>query len=58
VTVRVAIDTNLLVAALTKPRGTSARIVQAWRDGEIEIVVSEATLREAQLVWAADGWNG
>ena len=51
---RVAIDTNVLIAALTKPRGTSARIVAAWREGELEAVASEATLREAELVLG--GW--
>jgi putative PIN family toxin of toxin-antitoxin system len=53
--VRIAIDTNLLIAALTKRGGASARIVDAWRDGEIELVASEATVREAELVLGA-GW--
>ena len=52
---RICIDTNLLIAAITKPSGTSASIVQAWRDGEIEVVTSEATLREADLVLGG-GW--
>ena len=47
---RVAIDTNVLIAALTKPRGSGARILRAWREGELEIVCSEATLREAKAV--------
>lgn len=47
---RIAFDTNLLVAALTSPRGASARILSAWRDGRLEIVASEATLREAEFV--------
>ena len=53
--VRIAIDTNLLIAALTKPSGASARILRAWRNGEIEVVASEATVREADLVLGA-GW--
>lgn len=52
---RICIDTNLLIAAVTKPSGASGRIVRAWLDGEIEVVTSEATLREADLVVGA-GW--
>jgi putative PIN family toxin of toxin-antitoxin system len=53
--VRIAIDTNVLIAALTRPGGRSARIVDAWLAGEIEAVASEATAREAELVLGA-GW--
>jgi putative PIN family toxin of toxin-antitoxin system len=52
---RIAIDTNLLIAALMRLGGTSARIVQDWRDGRLEVVTSPATLREAQLVLGG-GW--
>jgi len=52
---RIALDTNLLVAALTKPGGASARIVAAWREGDVELVASEATMREAEQVLGA-GW--
>ena len=52
---RVAIDTNVLIAALTHPHGTSARIVTAWLDGGVEVVASEATIREAELVLSG-GW--
>lgn len=54
---RIAIDTNVLIAALTRPRGRSARIVRAWLDAEIEAVASEATVREAELVLGG-GWLG
>lgn len=54
---RIAIDTNVLIAALTRPRGTSARIVDAWRDGRLEAVASDATIREAELVLGG-GWLG
>lgn len=47
---RVVLDTSVLIAALTKPRGAAGRIVRSWRDGEIEVVASEATNREAELV--------
>lgn len=52
---RIAIDTNVLIAALTRPRGTSARVVNAWLDGRLEVVASPATLREAELVLGG-GW--
>ena len=54
---RIAIDTNVLIAALTRPRGGSARIVKAWLDGQVEVVASEATVREAELVLGG-GWLG
>ena|SRR3990172_7632614 len=53
--VRIAIDTNVLIAALTRPGGRSARIVDAWLTGEVEAVASEATVREAELVLGG-GW--
>ena len=52
---RIAIDTNVLIAALTRTGGTSARIVQAWLDGRLEAVASTATIREAELVLGG-GW--
>jgi putative PIN family toxin of toxin-antitoxin system len=54
---RIAIDTNVLIAALTRPLGTSARIVNAWLDGRLEAVASPATVREAELVLGG-GWLG
>jgi putative PIN family toxin of toxin-antitoxin system len=53
--VRIAIDTNCLIAALTGPGGASARIVDAWLEGRVEAVASEATVREAELVLGG-GW--
>ena len=52
---RIAIDTNCLIAALTKRSGASASVVRMWRDREIEAVASEATVREAELVLGG-GW--
>jgi putative PIN family toxin of toxin-antitoxin system len=49
-TVRIAIDTNCLIGALIDPGGACARIVEAWLDGRLEAVASEATVREAELV--------
>ncbi len=47
---RIAIDTNVLVAALTNSGGAAARIVDAWVEDRLEVVSSEATLREAELI--------
>jgi len=52
---RIAIDTNCLIAALAKPRGASARVVAAWREGSVDVVASEATVREAEAVLGG-GW--
>jgi putative PIN family toxin of toxin-antitoxin system len=52
---RIVVDTNVLIGALTKPTGHGARVLEAWRDGRVEVVVSEATLREAELVLGG-GW--
>ena len=52
---RIIIDTSVLIGALTSPRGAAARIVRAWRDGEIEAVSTDATYREVELVIGA-GW--
>ena len=52
---RIAIDTNCLIAALTKRSGSSARVVRMWREGETEAVAAEATVREAELVLGG-GW--
>ncbi len=42
---RIVIDTNVLVAALTNWSGAAARIVDAVVEGRLEVVSSEATLR-------------
>jgi putative PIN family toxin of toxin-antitoxin system len=55
--VRIAIDTNVLIAALTRPGGRSAKIVDAWLSAEVEVVASEATVREAEMVLGG-GWLG
>src|SRR6266542_6659543 len=52
---RIAIDTNVLIAAVTRPGGVSARIVKAWLDSRLEVVASPATIREAELVLGG-GW--
>jgi putative PIN family toxin of toxin-antitoxin system len=50
---RIVIDTNILIAALTKQSSNAARIIRKWRAGEFDIVSSEETLREAEAVVGA-----
>jgi putative PIN family toxin of toxin-antitoxin system len=47
---RIAIDTSVLVAALMESSGRAGKVVDAWLEGRLEVVCSEATLREAELV--------
>ena len=47
---RIIIDTNVLIAALTNPSGSGARVVNAWLEGRLDVVCSQATLREVELV--------
>jgi len=47
---RIVIDTNVLIAALTNPSGGGAQVVNAWLEGRLDVVSSQATLREAELV--------
>lgn len=46
---RVVIDTNVFVSGIFW-KGPPARILEAWRDGGIEIVLSPAILEEYQRV--------
>jgi putative PIN family toxin of toxin-antitoxin system len=50
---RVALDTNIVIAAIAKPSSYAARIIKKWRAGEFDIVSSKATLREAELIVGA-----
>lgn len=47
---KVILDTNTFVAAAFNPRSTSARIVDAVRDGRLDLVWNQATRRETQRV--------
>lgn len=52
---RIVIDTNVLIAALANPSGNGAQVVNAWLEGRLDVVSSQATLREAELVLDS-GW--
>jgi putative PIN family toxin of toxin-antitoxin system len=50
--IRAVLDVNVLVSALISPRGTPARILDAWREERFIVVVSEPILEEFQRVVA------
>jgi predicted nucleic acid-binding protein len=52
---RIAIDTNVLVAALTNSGGAAARVVDAWVEDRLDVVSPEATVHEARLILASQG---
>jgi predicted nucleic acid-binding protein len=47
---RIILDTNIFVAAAFNPNSHAARIVQAVRNGDLNLVWNDATRREAQAV--------
>jgi len=47
---RIVLDTNVFVAAAFTPHSHATRIVQAVRDGDLNLVWNEATRCEAQAV--------
>jgi putative PIN family toxin of toxin-antitoxin system len=44
--VEAVLDVNVIVSALLAPGGTPARIIEAWQDGQFDIVVSPLLLAE------------
>lgn len=51
---RVVLDPNVLVSGLITPRGTSAQILVALRQGSFELLVSPALLDELREVLGRD----
>ncbi len=49
---KLVLDTNVLVSALLNPRGTSSRLLLAWRRDEYELVTSGPLLAELAGVLA------
>ena len=43
---RAVLDVNVLVSAAISPRGAPAHLLEAWRDGAFELVVSPLLLAE------------
>jgi len=48
--IRVVFDPGVLVSAFISPRAAPAELVQAWRDGRFELVVSPKLLEELRRV--------
>jgi putative PIN family toxin of toxin-antitoxin system len=48
--VRVVLDTNVLVSALAYPASVPGRILNAWRQGSLELVLSRYILEEVVRV--------
>lgn len=49
---RVVLDTNVLVSALIRRASVPGALLEAWRDGRLEVVVSPALLAELERVLA------
>ena len=43
---KAVLDTNILISALITPRGTPAKVLQAWRTGHFELITSLPLLLE------------
>ena len=43
---RAVLDANVLISAALSPRGTPGRLLNRWRAGEFELIVSERLLAE------------
>ena len=50
--VRVVLDTNVWVSGIFFQRGIPAKLLQAWRDGRFEVVLTPATRNELADVLA------
>ncbi len=50
VAVRVVLDTNVLLSGLAYPTSPPGRLIQAWRSGSIEVVLSTFILEELRRV--------
>jgi uncharacterized protein len=53
-TLRVVIDPGVLVSAAIAPGGAPGRLIEAWRDGRIEMIVSPGLLAELKGVLRRD----
>ena len=48
---RVVLDTNVLISGLLFPGGPPWRLVDAWRSGAFDLVLSEFVIDELKRVW-------
>ena len=47
---RLVLDANVLISAVLSRRGAPARLIEAWRDGAIELVLCPQLLNEVERV--------
>jgi hypothetical protein len=47
---RIVLDANVLVSAVLSPDGTPARILEAWRAEQFDVVISDAIVEEIDRV--------
>jgi uncharacterized protein len=47
---RIVLDANMLISALISAKGSPARLLAYWQEGQFDIVVSLAMLKEMQRV--------
>jgi len=43
---KAVLDTNILISAVITPRGTPAKVLQAWREGAFDLIASPPLLYE------------
>jgi uncharacterized protein len=55
--IRAVFDANLIVAALPAKSGSLVTIVDYWRRGLYEVVVSEAIISEVEAAWSKPYWR-
>ncbi|MDZ7844741.1 MAG: putative toxin-antitoxin system toxin component, PIN family [Anaerolineales bacterium] len=60
---RVVIDTNVFISAAINPHGAPAKVLDAWRDRQYELLISQSILEEAlevirrPSIRARHGWT-
>ncbi len=43
---RIVIDTNVFISAAINPKGAPAKILDAWRDRQFELIISPSIIEE------------
>ena len=49
---RVVLDSNVILSGLMSPKGTTGKIIQAWKDNRFTLLICEAQLEEIKRVLA------
>ena len=47
---RVVLDSNVILSGLMSPKGTTGKIVQAWKDNRLTLLICEVQLEESKRV--------